>query len=277
MTTSENDYLRHFTEGATLYIRGALPEIRNFTVAIVGTRKPTEYGARTAYKTAYELVRQGVTVISGLALGIDAAAHRGALDGATLATSNTGFVPTIAVLASGVNNVTPRQNQGLSEQILSAGGAILSEYPDEKPNSVKAWQLLARNRIVSGLADAVIIVEAAARSGTSSTARHAMKQGRPVFIVPGRLTDVMSAGCLELLEEHPDKVRIFTTVNKLLGATRLNDHEVKVASASLEPSCITTKAKDMIRAGSTSTEIAKRLEIGAAELAQIQTELELFG
>jgi DNA processing protein len=281
LTKSENDFLDHFPEEIAVFARGTLPKERIFSVAIVGTRKPTKYGEETAYSIAYELAKQGIIVISGLAIGIDAAAHRGALDGARhgvksafspeppFSVSNADFTPTIAVLATSVDNITPAQNRSLGERILNEGGAIISEYAEDV--EFKPWYLLERNRIVSGLADAVIIVEAAARSGTLATARHAMKQGRPVFVVPGRLTDKMSAGCHILLEQYPE-IRLFTSVPNMLAS--LSDSSRAVVAK--KPRKHTT-AQDLIKAGMSSTEITEKLGISASELAIIQTELELFG
>jgi DNA processing protein len=314
---SENVLLDVFPEEIEFFVRGELPKVRRAAVAIVGTRKPTAYGEQTAYNIAYELARQRITVISGLAIGVDAAAHKGALDGAAFGgTASDGqapserqaCAPTIAVLAGGVDAVTPSQNTALGERILSEGGAIISEYDDGTP--VKAFRLLARNRIVSGLADAVIIVEAAAKSGTLATARHAMKQGRPVFAVPGRLTDKMSAGCHILLEKHPEQVRIFTSVKNVLEEIRQSSSSrtaslAPVATGQVRlalglpasemplggalPESVKTprdeaglcnpsiKVREMIRAGASSTEITEKLGITAGELAMVQTELELFG
>jgi DNA processing protein len=173
-----------------VFYTGTLPEIRFPSVAIVGTRKPTPYGKEVAYKLAYDLAKRGIVVISGLALGTDGIAHRGALDaGGT----------TIAVLAGSVDHIYPRSHQNLGEQILEREGAILSEY--EPPTSPREFQFLARNRIVSGLSDAIIITEAAARSGTLNTAAHALEQGKEVFVVPGNITSPLSAGCNALLRQ----------------------------------------------------------------------------
>ncbi|MDR0979737.1 MAG: DNA-processing protein DprA [Candidatus Nomurabacteria bacterium] len=304
LTKSENQFLDHFPEETAFFVRGKLPEKRVLTVAIVGSRKPTKYGEETAYSVAYELARQGVVVISGLAIGVDAAAHRGALDaGGT----------TMAVLASGVDKITPWANTTLGERILASDSAIISEYP----NGTQAFasNLLARNRVVSGLADAVIIAEAAAKSGTLATARHAMRQGRPIFVVPGRLTDKMSAGCLLLLEKYPEKVHIFTSANSLLSSLpalhfsadigegisplaprdarsnsphsrpqnasasreERNSRGVKAAHILPKNARASHQVQDLIRSGANSTEITEQLGISASELAIIQTELELFG
>lgn len=173
-----------------IFFRGSLPEKRLPSVAIVGTRKPTGYGREVTYTLTADLARRGVLIISGLALGTDGIAHRACLEaGGT----------TLAVLANSVDQVYPRTHFALAEQIITQGGALLSEY--EPPTDLRTYQLLARNRIVSGLADAIVITEAAERSGTLSTAAHALEQGKEVFVVPGNITSPMSAGCNKLLKQ----------------------------------------------------------------------------
>lgn len=171
-----------------LFIRGELPQKRIKTVAIVGTRKPTNYGREVAAKIASDLAKNGVVVISGLALGIDGIAHRSAIEAGGL---------TLAVLANGLSKIYPSSHKGLAEKILETGGAIISEYEPSAP--ALPYQFLERNRLVSGLADAVVVVEAAARSGTLSTATHAIEQGKEVFAVPGNITSPLSAGCNKLV------------------------------------------------------------------------------
>lgn len=177
-----------------LYFIGKLPECRIPTVAIVGTRKPTSYGREVTHQLAYDLARRGVVIISGLALGVDGIAHRAALEA-----NGT----TIAVLANSVEKIYPATHKNLSEDILKKGGAIISEY--EPPTDAMPYRFLERNRIVSGLSDAVIVTEAAARSGTLSTVMHALEQGREVFVVPGNITSPLSAGCNNLIKQgaHP--------------------------------------------------------------------------
>lgn len=173
-----------------IFFRGTLPETRLPSVAIVGTRKPTPYGKEVTHTLAADLARRGVIIISGLALGTDSIAHRACLEaGGT----------TLAVMANSVEQIYPRTHATLAEQIIEQGGALLSEY--EPPTSPRDFQFLARNRIVSGLADAVLITEAAERSGTLSTAAHALEQGKEVFVVPGNITSPMSAGCNALLKQ----------------------------------------------------------------------------
>lgn len=177
-----------------IFFIGTTPVERRKTVAIVGTRKPTPYGKEVTYTLAYDLAKHGVVIVSGLALGVDAIAHRGALEAKGT---------TIAVLANSVEYIYPRSHQALADQITASGGAIISEY--EPPTTPRIYQFLARNRIVSGLSDAIIITEAAIRSGTLSTATYALEQGREVFVVPGNITSPLSAGCNALLKQgaHP--------------------------------------------------------------------------
>ncbi|MFY9228511.1 MAG: DNA-processing protein DprA [Candidatus Microsaccharimonas sp.] len=167
----------------SLYITGTLPSIRQPVVAIVGTRRPSSYGKEVTYQLAHALARKGIIIVSGLAFGIDAIAHRAALDaGGT----------TIAVLAGGLDSIYPRSHKVLAQSIVQSGGALMSEYPP----GVKArqHQFLARNRLVSGLSDGVVVTEAAERSGTLSTINHALDQNKEVFAVPGNITSLLSIG-----------------------------------------------------------------------------------
>lgn len=173
-----------------LFYRGKLPDSTRKSVAIVGTRKPTRYGTEVTLDLAQKLAERGVIIISGLALGVDALAHQGALKGQGI---------TIAVLAGGVDNPTPYTNALLAEQILHRGGGIISEYPAGMPPL--SHQFLERNRLVSGLADAIIVTEASIRSGTANTVMHALEQGREVYAVPGPITSPMSAGCNHMIAQ----------------------------------------------------------------------------
>ena len=175
---------------STLHVRGELPHASLKSVAIVGTRKPTRYGTEVTLDLAQKLAERGVVVVSGLALGVDALAHQGALRSHGI---------TIAVLAGGVDKPTPYTNARLAEQILEQGGALVSEYPAGMPPL--SHQFLERNRLVSGLADAIIVTEASVRSGTSNTVAHALEQGREVFAVPGPITSPMSAGCNHMIAQ----------------------------------------------------------------------------
>ena len=172
-----------------LYIKGNLPTSRPPVVAIIGTRKPTAYGREVTQALAYELAKSGVVIVSGLASGIDTIAHT-----ATLEAGGT----TIAVLAQGLHEIYPASNRGLAERIIK-NGALITEYDMGVPGM--RHQFLARNRIVSGLADAIIVTEAADRSGTFSTVAHALEQNKEVFAVPGPITSLLSAGPNRLLQQ----------------------------------------------------------------------------
>ncbi len=174
---SEEGYPRLLREipnpPATLFARG--PFLSTCVcVAIVGTRKATPDGKLIAKQIAYDLARAGITIISGLAIGIDGAAHEGALQGGG---------KTIAVLANGLDIVYPLLHEHLAESIIAQGGAIVSEYPEGVPPL--RHQFLERNRIISGMSIATIVVEAPMKSGSLATARFALEQGREVFVVPG--------------------------------------------------------------------------------------------
>lgn len=173
-----------------LYIAGRLPANRVPTVAIVGSRKPTAYGIEVTERIASDLAKAGVVVVSGLAFGVDAIAHKAALDA-----NGT----TIAVLANGLHKIYPVSHRALGEQILKQGGAIVSE---QAPGvEAMKYHFLSRNRIISGLADAILVTEATDRSGTASTVNHAIEQNKEVFAVPGPITSLLSAGPNRLLQQ----------------------------------------------------------------------------
>jgi DNA processing protein len=172
-----------------LYLRGTLEPRDSRAVAIVGSRHCTAYGKRTAERLAADLARAGWTVVSGLARGIDGAAHRGALQAGGR---------TLAVLAGGLSRIYPPEHKELADQVAGAGG-LVTEAPmdlEPLPNTFPA-----RNRIISGLSQAVVLVEAAAKSGALITAEHAAHQGRIVFAVPGPVDAEASAGTNALLRE----------------------------------------------------------------------------
>lgn len=184
------DMLKQITQPPPLlYCRGALGEEDNIAVAIVGSRRCTFYGREVAHRLAGELATAGFTVVSGMALGIDASAHRGALEAGGR---------TVAVLGCGPERCYPPRNAGLMEEII-AGGAILSEFPlDTRP---LPQHFPRRNRIISGLSLGTVVVEATARSGALITAHYALEQNREVFAVPGNIGSPYSRGCHRLLRE----------------------------------------------------------------------------
>lgn len=173
---------------AGLYVKGTLPKEDIPAVAIAGARMCSAYGRQQAFAYAKVLAEHGIQIISGLAYGIDASAHEGALAGGG---------KTFAVLGCGVDICYPKENYPLYRQILSKGGGVLSEFP--MGSAPEAWHFPVRNRIISGLSDAVLIVEAKERSGSLITADYALEQGKSVFALPGRVGDSLSKGCNYLL------------------------------------------------------------------------------
>ncbi|MFH0953452.1 MAG: DNA-processing protein DprA [Verrucomicrobiota bacterium] len=171
-----------------LYVRGALDPHDRHAVAVVGTRHATHYGLTVADRLGYQLAKVGFAVVSGLARGIDTAAHKGALKGGGR---------TLAVLGSGLDCVYPPENQGLADEIAEHG-AVLSEFPlGTEPDRVT---FPVRNRIVSGLSMGVVVVEAGLGSGALHTADDALEQGRAVFAVPGRIDTAASKGTHRLIK-----------------------------------------------------------------------------
>lgn len=189
-----------FDPPAILYLRGQLPDTERF-IAMVGARKATPYGLQVAEKLAGELAMQGICVVSGMARGIDSAAHRGVL-------KKKG--QTIAVLGCGVDVVYPSENSKLKEQI-EINGAVISEYPlGTKPLPV---YFPLRNRIISGLSHGTMVVEAAEKSGSLITVDQALEQGREVFAVPGNITSNLSKGPHKLIRQG---AKIVDNINDIL-------------------------------------------------------------
>jgi len=187
-----------------LYIRGSVP-IEGAAVAVVGSRHASRYGLQTAERLSYELALRGVTVVSGLARGIDGAAHRGALKAGGR---------TIAVLGSGLSVVYPPEHEPLAQQITQQG-ALVSEYP--MTMQPLAQNFPRRNRLISGLSLGVVVVEAAARSGALITADCALEQNRDVFAVPGPITTPTSQGTHHLLKQGAALVTSVEDILEELG------------------------------------------------------------
>jgi DNA processing protein len=195
---------------AGLWCCGDLSGLALPCIAVVGTRAATPYGRRLAHRFGAELGQAGCCIVSGLALGIDGAAHEGALSAGA---------PTIGVLGGGHRHFFPRRNRGLAERMLADGGAVLSPYP---PNQeAHPGQFLARNGVVAALSDAVLVVEAPARSGALNTAGWAA--GRiPVLAVPGDVDRKHVAGCLALIRDGATLARSPRDVLEALGRLALS-------------------------------------------------------
>ena len=188
-----------------LYCQGTLLKSDELAVAIVGSRHCTTYGRQQAFRLAQSLARAGITVVSGLARGIDAEAHKGALEAGGR---------TIAVCATGLNTVYPPEHKELAE-LVKQHGCLLTESPmDQTPKSGLFPQ---RNRIISGLSLGVVLIEAGRNSGALHTARHAMEQNRDLFALPGRVDSEASLGCLDLIRDGAMLIRGVDDVLQALG------------------------------------------------------------
>jgi DNA processing protein len=247
----------------TLYFIGSLPTERAPVVAIVGTRKPTYYGKEVTFKLAYDLAKKGVIIVSGLAFGIDAAAHRGALAAGGI---------TIAVMAGGLDSIYPASHRTLAEDILRSGGALISEYP--AGTAARDFQFLARNRIVSGLSDAVVVTEAAARSGTLATVAHALEQNREVFAVPGNITSPMSVGPNRLIRQGAQPVLGADDVLHSIAPQLVKQQ----TTLNLGSNAAEIKILDLLAAGiRNGAQLQQESHLSASEFSQALTMLEIAG
>lgn len=193
-----------------LYVSGSLLETDEVAVALVGSRRASLYGIEMSEKLGYELALRGVTVVSGMARGIDTAAHRGALKAKGR---------TIAVMGSGHGHIYPSENKKLYEEIIRSGAVVTEFENDMKPLSYNFPQ---RNRIISGLSLGVVVVEAAKDSGALITAELAAEQGRDVFALPGKISSTTSSGTNALIK---DGARLVQSIDDILEELQL--HEIK--------------------------------------------------
>lgn len=189
-----------------IYARGTIESCSALCIAVVGTRKATEEGKRFAKQISSELARQGCSIISGLAFGIDAAAHSGAIEAKGR---------TFAVLANGLDSVYPRTHERLAKTILENGGALISEYPYGSPSL--PYRFIERNRIVSGLSRGILVIEAPKESGALATARFALDQNRDVFVVPGPAHHPNFSGSHGLIRSGAELVTSSEEILEALG------------------------------------------------------------
>jgi len=220
-------------------------------VAIVGTRRATDAGRAIAARLAANLVAVGASVVSGLAVGIDGAAHAAAVHARGT---------TVAVIGSGHAVLHPRAHSRLAASIVESGGAVVSELgPDTAPSK---GTFPRRNRIISGLADATVVVEAPARSGALITASWALEQGRECFLVPGAIDAPASAGCLAFLREFPDSARIVAGIPQLIDDLGLADHLA-------EPGVTTDVAAILAGVGNAAGRLGRELVLGHSTVDEL--------
>lgn len=248
---------RLFHVGAPLESLLALPR-----VAIVGSRNISPYGTRVTTELASQLAARGIVIVSGLALGVDGTAHRAALEAGGL---------TLAVLPSPIDHVVPASHQRLAQRIVESGGALISEYsPGQPPHK---QNFIARNRLMSGLADVVVITEAAAKSGSLYTARYALEQGRDVLAVPGPVYSRGSVGANTLIKTG---ARLVTSYLDVIDALGLQDTTIisQVRGRNTHEQTIL----DLIQSGETDgAELQRTSKLSISEFNQVLTMLEISG
>lgn len=248
-----------------LWVSGTLDALAAPAVAVVGTRAPSGAGRRLAFETARTLAARGVCVVSGLALGVDAAAHEGAL---------AAHAPTIGVLGGGHENFFPQGNRDLAERIIAGGGAVVSPFAPDWP--ARPGQFLQRNAIVAGLTDGVVVVEAAARSGALNTASHAADLGIPVMAFPGDVDRAKVAGCLALLRDGATLVRDADDVLEAIGLEPARESKKRASIDTLEERSRAIVA--LLGDGEMDFDaLLVQAGIDAGELAGRLIELELCG
>ena len=211
-----------------LYVKGDLAALRKPMVAMVGTRRATSYGLDIANRFSYDLCRAGWGIVSGLALGIDAAAHCGALEAGGV---------TVGVIGSGLDRFYPEENRDLARKIAARGGAVVSEFPFGRPPDRETFPI--RNHVVAALARGIVAVEAPERSGTLITTGIAADLGRTVMAVPSRIDSRMSFGCLKLIREGAILVRnaddVLEALSELLPRTTQKESSAVRLRPSPEP------------------------------------------
>ncbi|WP_028372587.1 DNA-processing protein DprA [Legionella lansingensis] len=246
-----------------LYARGDLTCLQQPTVAIVGSRKPSILGSETAWRFASGLASHQLTIVSGLALGIDAQAHGGCLE----ATGKT-----IAVMGTGIDQIYPRQHRALADKIQQ-NGLLLSEFPLKTPP--KAGHFPRRNRIISGLSLAILVVESAIKSGSLITARLALEQNRDVLAIPGSILNPQARGCHYLLQQG---AKLVTSIQDVMDELGLDSKQVIQANPTLSLATDNQNLVKCIGFEITSVDqIIARSGLGIEEVVSSLATLELQG
>lgn len=248
-----------------LYTIGNIELLNEFNIAIVGSRSCSEYGVRTATKFAKELSKLGINIVSGLAVGIDASAHKGALE-------NTNR--TIAVLPCGFNNIYPEENIGLYAKIVEKNGCVITEYPPEKQAEYDTF--VQRNRIVSGISQGTLVIEAGVRSGTGITAQFTIDQNKKLFCIPNSIENKYSIGTNNLIQKG---AKLTTNVYDILKEYEILKN--KKIEKSYEKVTVKKEYKFVYDVISDLpihiNELCKKLKVNIGEISFILTMLELEG
>lgn len=265
-----------------LYVRGNVSALDTFGIAVVGTRRPTLYGRLMAERFGRDLARQGLTIFSGLARGIDAIGQKACVEAGGI---------TVAVLGSGVDVIYPRENRGLAEAIVKAGGALASEFPLGTAPAPQNFPI--RNRIISGLALGVLVVEGGEVSGSRITARMALEQNREVYGVPGMATQKqawlpnalikqgakMATEVVDIIDELPSAVRVRLTALKLPPESSAGPGGATASGAEAAPQMGAVLGALRVDEATHVDEIVNRLQnkLSAPEILTLLFDLELGG
>ena len=260
-----SDLLRE-TEGRpqVLFTRGNTALLNTFAIAVVGTRRPTRYGAKLADEFAREFARAGITVVSGFARGIDSCAHRACVESGA---------PTVAVFGCGVDVCYPAEHRALYDGVLGAGGLFVSEYaPGSHPTP---YRFPERNRIISGLCRGVVLPEAAEKSGSLITANTAVEQGRDLFVIPGNVYSPESRGTNGLLRTMPHALTV--SPEDVLDCYRIKQEPAK-SEEPVQFDMSETLVLDCLHDGEKHfEELLAATGLSASELATVLVDLELAG
>jgi DNA processing protein len=232
-----------------LYVKGALTDRDALAIAVVGSRRTSLYGQDMARKLAFQLARVGVTVVSGLARGIDTAAHNGALQAKGR---------TVAVIGCGIDVVYPAENKKLADEIVEKGGAVVTEFPFGVQPDRQNFPM--RNRIISGWSLGVVVVEANLKSGALITANQAGEQGRQVFAVPGRADSILSRGANKLIKDGAklteDVEDILGEFEYLLPKTARESAEAGLEGGGIKPALQLSETEEKVMAQVGNEEVA---------------------
>lgn len=278
LTPADADYPKQLRTAPgrplALYVKGDVSALAKPSLALIGTRRATTYGRDLANRLAFDLAKAGWSVVSGLALGIDAEAHRGALaaDGMT-----------VGVLGSGLDRFYPEENRELAREIVQKGGAVVSEFPFGRPPDRETFPI--RNHVVAALVRGVVAVEAPSRSGTLITTSIAADLGRTVMAVPARVDSRMSAGCLQLIRDGAILVRNADDVLEAMSELLPKGAAKKPADAAAErdpdqPPYSVEEALVMLHVteeGVSLDELVRETKLSVARVNSLAMQLRLKG
>ena len=278
VTPADEGYPRRLREapGAplALYVKGDIKALSKPLIAMIGTRRATAYGRDVANRLSHDLARAGWAIISGLALGIDAESHRGALAAGGV---------TVGVIGSGLDCFYPEENRELAREMVRKGGAVVSEFPFGRPPDQQTFPI--RNHVVAALAGGVVAVEAPSRSGTLITTGVAADLGRTVMAVPARVDSRMSAGCLQLIREGAILVRnaddVLEAMSELLP--RRSGEKTAAASAESDPETPRYSVEESLvmlhvdEDGVTLDELVRKTKLPVAKVNALAMSLRIKG